>query len=472
MTAWPRTGLPLPESSPDRHGELLACVRCSACRETCPTYITEGREAATPRGRIALMLAEHEGRIAPNAALRAEIDLCLGCRACEAACPVGVPYGRLLEETRARLADRLPRPWWQRWLRRLALDGLIVHPRRLSAVAALARLYQRTRLARLLGPLLPAPISRLHALLPPLSRPRPLPAGAAEGRPAAFFSGCVAAAFLPATNHASVTLLQAAGYKVDIPAGQTCCGALHSHSGDLHGAARLARQNIAAFARTEGPIVTNSAGCGAMLRAYGDLLAADPVDKDRAAAAAARVCDLSQALSSADFAAGHARQRAAGAAPVTVAYQDACHLRNVQGVWREPRRLLAALPGHRLVELPEPSVCCGAAGIYNLMHPAVAAQLQARKLQAALALGAEVLVTANPGCLLHLQAGVRRLGLADRLQVTHLADYLSSCSGRRPKQINDPTGLAATQSSKTSTNSGSKQALASPRKSASAAADE
>lgn len=401
---------------------LLDCVRCAACREVCPTYVVIGKETATPRGRIALMLAQFRGEIPLDAEFQQHMDLCTGCRACEAACPSGVQYGALIEQVRARVRAARPRRGAGALAERVALRWLAPSRPRLRLAARLLRLAQRPAVRRALRALLPQKLRELEALAPPIPpvprgdvAPVPVP-GPVRAR-AAFFAGCVAAVTMPGVDAATLQVLARCGCQVSVPAGQTCCGALHAHSGDLEFARALARRNIDALAG-DWPIVTNSAGCGAMLKEYGHLLAADPAYADRARAFARRVRDVTE------FVADLGAPAPTRELPCRVAIQDPCHLGNVQRIKLAPRRLLQAIPGLVLREPAEGEVCCGAAGTYNLLQPAVAGALLERKVRHVLDTGATVLATANPGCYLHLQRGLAPHGV----RVAHVIELLEEAT--------------------------------------------
>ncbi len=390
---------------------LLDCVHCGICLPACPTYRVLGEEMDSPRGRLYLMRAVAEGRIGLTPNFVRHMDRCLGCRACESACPSGVPFGQLLEAVRGQIERRVARPVSRRWLRRLIL-GTFPHRARLARALGLLRLYQRSGLQALVrGTALLRPFPRLAAmerLLPPLDAgardplpPRIEAAGLHRGT-AALLTGCVQALLFPEVNEATARLLARAGYTVLVPSGQQCCGALHLHWGDRAGARRLARANVEAFADADW-VVTNAAGCGAALRGYGHLLPGDP----RAAALAARVRDVSELLAEAPP--GPRRPLA-----LTVTYHEPCHLAHALRVREAPRALLRAIPGLRLAELPESDVCCGSAGVYNLLEPAIAERLLARKLDRIAETGAAVVASGNPGCLLQLRMGLARRGLPVR----------------------------------------------------------
>jgi glycolate oxidase iron-sulfur subunit len=404
-------------------------MHCGICLPQCPTYRVLGQEMDSPRGRVYLMRAATEGRIGLTENFLLHMDRCLGCRACETACPAGVPFGRLIEETRGQIERRAPRPLGRRLLGRLLL-GVFPDRRRLARVLVLGGLYQRSGLQRLVrgsGLLRRFPrLSAMEHLLPALpARPADRPPAETfpvDGSPrgtVALLEGCVQALLFPEVNRATVTLLARAGYRVVVPGGQGCCGALHLHWGDRAGGRALARRNVAAFADADW-IVTNAAGCGTALRDYGHLLGEDP----RALALAARVRDVTELL--AEHLPGPRRPL-----DLTVTYHEPCHLAHGQRVREAPRTLLRGIPGLRLVELSESDLCCGSAGIYNLMEPEIAGQLLTRKLDRIAATGAEVVATGNPGCLLQLRRGLVDRGLAVRAH--HPVELLAwSVEGARP----------------------------------------
>ncbi len=407
--------LPLP---PAAWQALDTCVHCGFCLPACPTYRELGSEADSPRGRIFLMRAAAEGRIgADDPALRLHLDLCLDCRACETACPSGVAYGTIIEGARAALRQREEPS--------VGLDliyrGLLARPGRLAAAARFTAFAQRAGLTRGRAVrLLPRPLAAMARALPPLSgraaRTRlPASVGPAAGTPAAAFLGCIQDAFFPEDDVAMVRVLAATGHTVAVPRGQVCCGALHVHAGDGEGARELARQNIAAFAGTGGPIAVNAAGCGAALKNYGHLLP----DQPAAAAFAARVRDFSELA--ADL------PPPERAVPARATYHDACHLAHAQRVRAQPRRALDAVPGLEMVELPESDACCGSAGVYNFTQFDMSMAVLDRKMANVRATGADTVVTCNPGCALQLRLGALRAGL--HLRVRSLCDVLAEAYG-------------------------------------------
>jgi glycolate oxidase iron-sulfur subunit len=396
---------------------LDACVHCGLCLASCPTYVELGEEADSPRGRILLIGALASGRLAPTAEVRRHLDLCLGCRACETACPSGVEYGRLIEEARPWVERT--RPPAARWARR-ALSAVLGSRRATRVAFGLLRLVGGLRWTAALARHAPRPLRpwlAFVAALPPRARRRPLPAvlepeGPVRGT-AVLLTGCVADAVFDATNRATAALLVRAGVRVRVPADQGCCGALAMHLGDAAGARRLAARAVDALAGADW-VVSNAAGCGAHLRGYGHVLPGDP----RAADVAGRARDALELLD------------ALGLPPPvrslarTVAVHDPCHLAHGQGVRLPVRRLLAAIPGVRLVELEESDTCCGSAGSYNLTEPAMAQRLAERKLARIAQSGADVVAAANPGCLLQIRAGAIARGLA--VAVEHPVDLLAA----------------------------------------------
>jgi glycolate oxidase iron-sulfur subunit len=406
---------------PDLEG-ILDCMHCGICLPQCPTYQILGQEMDSPRGRVYLMRAAIEGRIGLTENFVVHMDRCLGCRACETACPAGVPFGRLLEETRGQIERLTPRPRARRLLGRLVL-GVFPERRALGRLLALTRLYQRSGLQRIVrasGVL--RPFRRLAAMerLLPAIEPRSsvglrlpaetLPAGTPRGT-VALLAGCVQAFLFPEVNRITVALLARAGYRVLVPEPQGCCGALHLHWGDRAGARELARRNVAALSGADW-VVVNAAGCGAAMRDYGHLLGDDP----GAAALAGRVRDVTELL--AEHVPGPRRPL-----DLTVTYHEPCHLAHGQRVREAPRALLRAIPGLRLVELAESDLCCGSAGVYNLMEPEIAGRLLERKLDRIAATGAKVVVTGNPGCLLQIRQGLAARGLA--MEAHHPVELLA-----------------------------------------------
>lgn len=411
----------------------LDCIHCGLCLRTCPTYRLTGAESSSPRGRIYLMRGVAEGREeATEPGFVLEMEFCLVCRHCESVCPAGVRFGEMMETTRAGLARTLRRPWYARLVRHVGYDRVLASRRGLAIAAALARFGQRTGLVKLLarfGGVRGRALANLPAV-PPRAERRPLPQRtAAEGTlrgSCNMLEGCVMPELLGEVNRATARVLAAIGWESRRPRDHACCGALHAHNGDLEGARRLARRTIEAFDALDAgsaeprPVVVNSAGCGAHMKAYGALLADDPAWAERARAFAGRVLDFTE------FVDRHAPDDfAPPAAPDlgVVTYDDPCHLCHGQGIRAEPRRLLDRVAGLRRVELPEAESCCGSAGVYSLVRPADSAAIFAEKLDAFRRSGATVVVTANPGCQLQWTAGLAAAGV--RARVLHVAELLA-----------------------------------------------
>jgi glycolate oxidase iron-sulfur subunit len=393
------------------------------CLEACPTYQITRLETESPRGRIHLMIAMLEGAPASDAT-RLHLDRCLACRACEVVCPSGVPYGQLIEAARTDIAEqtRPRRGWLAARLRRLALDTL-ADPRSLARAAAVLGVYERLRVRALvhrvgLMRILPRGVRRLEALYPPFARPRyraPAPPPAPRAR-VALLLGCVMRVAYGDVHTAVARILVRQGIAVvDAPA-QVCCGALHAHAGEREDARALARRNIDAFEQAAvDRVVVDAAGCGAHLKGYGHLLADDDAWAARAAVFAAKVSDVNEYLAEV------AGERL-GRLDLRATYQDACHLAHAQGIRRQPRELLSRVHGLELIEMADADVCCGSAGSYNLTQPDYADRLQARKVDAILATGADAVISANPGCMLQLESGLRARG--STLPVLHVVEVL------------------------------------------------
>lgn len=397
--------------------DLRKCVHCGICLPQCPTYLTLGEEMDSPRGRIYLMRAVAEGRIGFTETLTHHLDLCLGCRACETACPSGVPFGQLLEATRAQIAREAPERR-AGLIDRLAL-AVFPRPERVGALVRLQRLYERSGLRRLVRAYgLLGRFPRLAAMeaLAPSARdagadvPEFTPAiGARRGR-VGLLTGCVQRHLYPHVNRDTARLLSLAGWDVVAPAAQPCCGALELHAGRLDDFRARARALAAAFPPDVDWIVTNAAGCGSAMKEYDHWL-----DTPEARRVALVTRDVSELLADADL--------PLGPLDVTVTYHDACHLAHGQRIRNEPRALLRRIPGLKLVELAEADLCCGSAGIYNLTHPEIADQLLERKVGRIADTGATIVAAGNPGCLMQIEKGCRDRGLS--LEVLHPVELLA-----------------------------------------------
>jgi glycolate dehydrogenase iron-sulfur subunit len=403
--------------------KLLSCVHCGLCLPSCPTYAELGTESDSPRGRILLMRSLEEGRLAPTDEVIAHLDGCLGCRACETACPSGVPYGSLIEAARPYLESRRSPT---RRLARRALGALLTRrlPRRLtfSVVRALGGSRPAIALARALAATPFGPWLAYAAAAPPARPAAPLAArteaeGAYRGT-ALYLTGCVAETLFPDTARATVALLARAGVRVLVPAEQGCCGALALHLGDASGAHSHARRLLGALdLHGVDWVLPSAAGCGAFLRELSQHLPGNPA----AGALAERTRDPLSLLAELGL------PPPRGRLDRTVAVHDPCHLVHAQGVRDEPRRLLRTVPGLTLVDLEESDFCCGSAGTYNVTEPAMAARLLDRKLERIVASGAEVVAAANPGCLLQIRAGAIARSLPVRVE--HPLELLAAAHG-------------------------------------------
>lgn len=435
---------------PPRLDLVSECVHCGFCLPTCPTYVLWGQEADSPRGRINLMEQALRGEpLSDSMALH--FDRCLGCMACVTACPSGVRYDLLIEDTRQQVQRRHKRSLPDRLWRRL-IFSLFPYPRRLAFVRGPLRLYQSSGLQRFVARtrlLSRTPtLATLESLAPRLRRPERLTSLAAQGERRAvvgMLTGCVQRAFFPGVNAATARVLAADGCDVVVPRAQGCCGALSVHNGREVEAQGFARKLIDTF---EGAgvdyLVVNSAGCGSSLKEYGQLLRDDPAYAQRATALAAKVRDLSEILVELGPVAPRHRL------PVTVAYHDACHLAHAQGIRDQPRQLLAGIPGLELREISDPEICCGSAGVWNVLNPEPARELGDRKAAHVLATGAALLVTANPGCLMQVATSVRRAG--GTIALAHTAQVLDASirglpaehllSGHVARPVRGAAGLA------------------------------
>jgi glycolate oxidase iron-sulfur subunit len=417
--------------------ELVAdCVHCGFCLPTCPTYQLWGEEMDSPRGRIALMKQVLEGDDL-DATVGEHIDSCLGCMSCVTACPSGVQYDALIEATRGQVERNVKRPLREKALRSL-IFSLFPYQRRLAVMRGPLRGYQATGLARRLrgGALLralPGSVAAMHDLLPPLEPmvkvPAVTPAVGTQRARVGMLLGCVQREFFPGVNAATARVLAAEGCEVVAPASQRCCGALSLHAGREDEALQRARKLIATFDATAvDAIVVNAAGCGSSMKDYGRLLADDPTWAERAAAFSAKCRDVSEIL----VELGPVAPR--HPLPVVAAYHDACHLGHAQGIRSQPRELLAGIPELVVREIADADICCGSAGIYNLVKPEPARDLGDRKAANVIATGAELLVTANPGCLMQVDAALRRQGRS--IALAHTVEVLdASIRGQRIESL-------------------------------------
>jgi glycolate oxidase iron-sulfur subunit len=411
-----------------RQADLDRCVHCGLCLNACPTYRELGVEMDSPRGRIYQMVQVASG--APiTESYKEHIDLCLACRGCESACPSGVQYGRLVEAARAEIEATTERPWLTRTVRNFVFRKLLPSPALLTAAGAALWMYQvsglqkvlrATGLTSLLGPL-----GAREALTPSAEIPfffreigKTFPAEGEKRYRVAFLAGCIANISFARLNEATVRVLQKNGCEVAIPGGQTCCGALHMHAGIRDEARRLARQNIDAI--VDGgfdAIITNAAGCGSTLKEYDELLEHDEAYAGRARKFKSLMKDVTEFLASIEL------NPAMGPVNATVTYQDACHLAHGQKIRKAPRQLLAAVPGLTFREMPLSDICCGSAGIYNVLHTELSMNILEKKMGNVNLTQANIIAAANPGCMIQLEAGVKKWGRGGE-RVMHVVEIL------------------------------------------------
>lgn len=461
-TAAPGDGHPVLDLSPQAHDRALACVHCGFCLPVCPTYTQNGSEADSPRGRIYLMRQLSQGQIDLTAPVLNHLDLCLDCRACENACPSGVVYHQLLEEARTRLAPKQPQSLIDRLLA-IVFFRVFPYPHRLKLALLPVRILQKLRLWPIVSALtpLPGPLAQMRRLLTDSGPLWPTnlagrytathqPQGA---RPlVGFFAGCVGSVMFQDVNRQAIALLQHAGCDVRVPPDQNCCGAIHHHGAKPHDAQAMARRNIDAFLPADGQavrwIVTDIAGCGAMLKEYGHLLKDDPAYAARAVEFVRRVRDISQVLVE------RTSDSPIASPPYplnwTVTYHDACHLAQAQKVTSEPRQMLSWIKGLRIVPLPESEICCGAAGTYNIAQPEMAAELGERKIRNIQSTGAPIVAMGNVGCAMQVQAQAKRLSVP--IQVMHPVTllYLATFPPSTPSPPSTPCHPGTTSSASSS----------------------
>jgi glycolate oxidase iron-sulfur subunit len=422
---------PIPGTIPI-YEDYTRCVHCGLCLNHCPTYRLWQLEADSPRGRIRQMILVNEGQLPLSSGFVDHIDKCLDCRSCETACPSGVEYGKLVEHARARIEKEYRRPWFARLAREFVFSRLLPFPARIATAAKLLRMYQRSGLqtiARGTGVLKLMGLAERERLLPSIDDEfffgelgKTFPAVGERRARVAFFAGCIANVIFAKLNEATIRVLTANGCEVVVPAEQLCCGALAAHAGVRETARELARKNIMAFEGGEfDAILTNAAGCGSTLKEYDHLFSANEPEHAAAVAFRSKVQDVTEFLAELGLS---ARLKAVAA---RVTYQDSCHLLHGQKVREAPRQLLRAIPGVEFVELPYSDICCGSAGMYNVTQTAAALELLAEKMGYAKGTRAQVIATANPGCLLQLRAGAEIHGTGQ--EVLHVVELLDRAIG-------------------------------------------
>ena len=409
------------------------CVHCGFCLQTCPTYLQWGEEMDSPRGRIYQMRMVQEGKAKIDETFVQHMDACLSCVACMTACPSGIDYGKLIEATRAQIERNYPRSWLERFRRKQGMS-MVTSPPKLAWARAFATVYQKSGLRYLARALrviylLPKDLRAMESLMPELrpaeKLPQVLPAVGTKRMRVGLVLGCVQDKFFSHVNAATARVLAAEGCEVVMPQPQPCCGALMIHAGVEPDALALARQLIDTFEKVNvDAIVVNAAGCGSNIKDYGYLLRNDPQYKERAVNFSRRSRDVAELLAE--------LQPLAERKPVNlkVAYHDACHLQHAQGVAAAPRTLLKQIPGLQLLEPPEGAICCGSAGVYNLAQPDSAEALGDRKARNIMSVSPDVVATGNPGCILQIQAALRRAG--SNARVVHTIEVLDAAiSGRK-----------------------------------------
>jgi glycolate oxidase iron-sulfur subunit len=402
--------------------KLKICVHCGLCLQACPTYHLFQNEADSPRGRIALMRGVEEGRIPLTKTVLQHLDSCLDCRACETACPAGVPYGELIESARAEFYPRVKSFFKRQAWKKFFLLKVLATPTGLQFLEILLWLYQKSRLqtfvrkSKLLK-FFPSWIQKGESLLPeavPFFKRKAVSFQTSNEKfKAAFFRGCIARILFPHVEQSVLEVLQACGASVELPEGQVCCGALLVHAGFKEEARKLAKKNIEVFSQKEfDGIVISSAGCGSALKEYAKLLPGSP----EALEFSKKIFDFSQAVLSLGM------TRELKPLVLRVAYQDACHLLHAQHIQHEPREILKKIPGLQLVEIPNSDRCCGSAGIYNFTHPKIAQALLEEKVQSILSTNPDVVAVGNPGCAMQIQSGLHAFG--KKIPVVHPAELL------------------------------------------------
>lgn len=413
--------------------DLMRCVHCGLCLQQCPTYRILGLETDSPRGRLHLIRDVAEKQRSLSDDVIKHLDLCLSCQACETVCPSGVRYGHLLSHARAQIAQQRQPSRLERVVRWLAFDQLISQPRRMRAFGWGLKLYQKLgfqALVRRTGLLrfFPKLMGSMEGILPKLGKFYTPPAGrlvaaaGAQKHRVGFLSGCVMPLAFGSAQEATVRVLSRNGCQVVIPEGQVCCGALHAHFGERDKAKQLARRNIDIFEQAQVDyVIADAAGCSAMLKEYGELLAGEPAYAERAEHFAHKVRDVTE------FLAGLPLRKPARSINARVTLQEPCHLAHAQRIKKAPRDILKAIPGIQFVEMRDSDRCCGSGGIYNIVHPEIADQLLEEKLNNIAETKADIVVSANPGCMMQVGQGMQKAGSQARL--VHIVELLDEAYG-------------------------------------------
>ncbi|MDQ0338184.1 glycolate oxidase iron-sulfur subunit [Caldalkalibacillus uzonensis] len=423
---------------------MYTCVRCGACRDACPTLDITGREADGPRGRVLMARSLLEDRIPVNAEIEEQMSRCLLCSACVDACPVNVQVPEIVMLAKEKIAEHKKSPFLVRTLKRFFFNHLLPHPRRLQFLGHLLWLYQQSGLRWLVHKLgilklFPDSAQQMEAVLPDLLPPserKPLPSftpGCSEQNKragkVALFRGCIMDVMFRETNRHSIELLARSGFDVVVPDDQVCCGALMYHNGQKDTTLELAKKNIEVFEKLDVDyIISNAGGCGAMLKEYEELFRHEPEWLERARAFCHKIRDISEVIVEQGT-----LPKAVGNGE-TVTYQPSCHLQYVMQVKRAPEQLLSRVANLHYRPLPESNLCCGSAGIYNLLQPKMAGDILHKKMGYVKETSAHVIITANPGCLLQMKAGVHSEGLQNSVKVVHIVDLLAESVERAEKQ--------------------------------------
>lgn len=409
---------------------LMDCMRCGFCLPACPTYlVTNKDEIHSPRGRIALMKGMRDGDVVWDSSVKESFDMCLGCRACEPACPAGVQYGVLIEETRVAIEQVKPQTIAEKAVRKSTFDGVFADQKKMAGAVKLVQFYQKSglqKVTRKIGflNLFPPFMKEMEGVLPTIeTKKKRTITLKPKTTTVAFFAGCLMDTLFQETNRKTVELLESLGANVVIPKEQQCCGALHGHSGELKKGLRNARTNIDAFdSDSYDFIVNNAGGCGAFLSEYEKHLQVDSAYAEKSKRFSEKMIDISSLLVKLGLNGRLKEIQVESQAIVT--YQDSCHLRNVNKVFLEPRSLLQDAPGFEYKELIDAESCCGSAGIYNILQPEMAKKILDLKMKGVKELQPAKVVTSNPGCLMQMQVGIQREGLEKEMQAVHIVDFL------------------------------------------------
>jgi glycolate oxidase iron-sulfur subunit len=402
-------------SDPPDESKWADCVHCGMCLESCPTYEVTGQEQHSPRGRVHLIKSVAEGKLEVNELFSDPVFACLDCRACTTACPADVDVGGLIEEARGQVRQAIPLTGWKGTISKIMLRGLFPHQSRLNKLGSVLKVYQKTgvqkfvRKTKLIN-IMPKHLVEMEEVMPKINTPvrkkykntNVIKAKNARKNEVSFLTGCVMDVMFSDINEATINVLTRNGNDVKIPQNQTCCGALHVHAGDREMGRKLAKQNIEAFKDSD-KVIVNAAGCGCMLKEYPELFREEPEWQAKAEAFSAKVEDISKYLHETGY------EKPKVELNTRITYHDACHLAHGQGVRKEPRDILLAIPGVEMVHMPNADRCCGSAGIYNITNPEMASEVLANKMEN-VPEDVEMISMGNPGCMLQMAIGVQKYG--------------------------------------------------------------